>query len=68
MEVPSNVLLITHLKSHIQPITRLIEWHDEKGFNILHHAVLKEQPGKVKALLDLFKVGEKSMMSPRDSW
>jgi|TARA_B110000285_G_C14628748_1_gene382420 hypothetical protein len=35
----------------------LSEIVDDKGFNLLHHAVLKAVPGKVGMLLDLFKRG-----------
>jgi len=28
---------------------------DEKGFNLLHHAVLKSVPGKVKCLIDFVR-------------
>ena len=33
----------------------IVEQADEKGFTLLHHAVLKCIPGKVKSLIDLAK-------------
>jgi len=50
-----------HLRDKVQPLTRLVEIVDDKGFNLLHHAVLKGVPGKVGMLLDLFNEGAKMM-------
>ena len=33
----------------------IVAQKDEKGFTLLHHAVLKCAPGKVKAVIELVK-------------
>jgi len=50
-------MLKIHLRQEIVPLSRIVEIVDDKGFNLLHHAVLKGVPGKVDVLVDLFKSG-----------
>lgn len=50
LESGANEGLAAAVRSSAVKITELA---DEKGFNLLHHAVLKEVPGKVKALIHL---------------
>lgn len=61
MEETDDLILQMHLRDKVQPLTRLVEIVDDKGFNLLHHAVLKGVPGKVGMLLDLFNEGAKMM-------
>lgn len=57
LESAEDDMLKLHLRSEIVPLSRIVEIVDDKGFNLLHHAVLKGVPGKVDVLLDLFNSG-----------
>ena len=41
----------------MRPLIRIRTIVDDKGFNLLHHAVLKGVPGKISVLIDLFNTG-----------
>ncbi len=49
--------LLHHLKQGVAPLHRLTDIIDDKGFNLLHHAVLKGMPGKFGILIDLYNQG-----------
>jgi len=57
LESPEHDMLKIHLRQEIVPLSRIVEIVDDKGFNLLHHAVLKGVPGKVDVLIDLFNSG-----------
>ena len=57
LENPDDEELKHHLRENIQPLSRLHTIVDDKGFNLLHHAVLKGLNGKVGVLIDLFTSG-----------
>jgi hypothetical protein len=57
LENSDDLELMRHLDERVTPLTLLSEIVDDKGFNLLHHAVLKAVPGKVGMLLDLFNQG-----------
>jgi hypothetical protein len=50
-------MLKQHLQLTSKPLTKISQYHDDKGFSLLHHAVLKGIPGKVALLIELFKSG-----------
>ena len=48
-------MLKVYLKQTLLPLSRIAMMIDDKGFSLLHHAVLKGIPGKVAVIIDLFK-------------
>ena len=57
LESPDDEQLSSHLKERVNPLIRIQSIVDDKGFSLLHHAVLKGIPGKVQVLIDLFNKG-----------
>ena len=55
LENPEDEMLKGHLKQTVIPLSRIATIIDDKGFSLLHHAVLKGIPGKVAVIIDLFK-------------
>ena len=51
----STSALFEHIKRLVSSGHLMTNLADEKGFNLLHHAVLKGVPGKVAFLIDLCK-------------
>lgn len=65
LESTSNEGLTAAVRGSAVKITELA---DEKGFNLLHHAVLKEVPGKVKALIHLATQYQNATREEISSW
>jgi hypothetical protein len=41
----------------VQPLADIVDVQDAQGFNLLHHAALKDTEGKIEMIIDLFKKG-----------
>lgn len=52
LESEKDLLLKNILRTHTGPINALV---DAKGMTLMHHAVLKNVPGKTRLLLDFAK-------------
>ena len=57
LENPHSKVLADYLKEKLSPLTKIIDVYDEQGFNLLHHAALKDSEGKIKLLINLYKTG-----------
>ena len=53
LEQPRNENLQEYIKKLCASGHRMSKIEDSKGFNLLHHAVLKMTPGKVQFIIDL---------------
>lgn len=55
LELASSTSLLEHIKRLFAAGHKVTHLVDDKGFNLLHHAVLKGVPGKVAFLIETCK-------------
>jgi ankyrin repeat protein len=68
IEQANTTALLAHLKRLVQSGHLMTNLADEKGFNLLHHAVLKGVPGKVTFMIETCKHLQNPSPSQLSSW